>query len=63
MDLLSQYAALRHAATQQLAQGRAEPDSFLDDPADPRRGLTLLAFAPAHVITTSTRGCSRSYCG
>lgn len=47
VDLLTHYTAMREAASRQLALGRAEPDLLLDDPADTRRGLTLLARLPA----------------
>lgn len=47
--LQAHYDAMRTAAVQQLAQGQAQLDPLLDDPADTRRGLTLLARLPATV--------------
>ncbi|MDO7850252.1 2'-5' RNA ligase family protein [Hymenobacter convexus] len=49
MNLEAHYDAMREAALCRLAQGDADLDPLLDA-ADDRRGITLLARPPGHVI-------------
>jgi 2'-5' RNA ligase len=49
MELQAKYDQLWQAAAAHLAKGCCETDALLDDPADSRRGITLIARPPGAV--------------